>query len=292
MKAKIFSFLVAMTSTAVIAENNLDWSTSSMSPINKTTIRVFDVEFAPTPNVSYNINFIFNEATLRFEPDPQTIAAIDKTKYATADPVRGGLLYDKWWAVNGQPEPSGNHALYPATGSQTGSTTWRCKECHGWDYKGKDGAYATGSSHFTGINGIFDARNKTVGEIYNAIARKNMPLSDQDILDLTKFIKESLIDMDKYIIFSGAQSKTATGNVSNGNTLYTGGLAGCSGCHGADGLALGGETVGELASDVPWELLHKIRFGHPGSAMPSMIENGLTLEEMVDILTYGQTLPQ
>ncbi|MCP3904086.1 MAG: hypothetical protein GY715_10675, partial [Planctomycetes bacterium] len=60
------------------------------------------------------------------------------------DGVRGGQLWDKWWVVTGAAEPVGDHPLYPPAGTQTGSTTWRCKECHGWDYKGVDGAYSSG----------------------------------------------------------------------------------------------------------------------------------------------------
>ncbi len=37
---------------------------------------------------------------------------------------------------------------------------------------------------------------------------------------------------------------------------------------------------------------HKIRFGYPGKKMPSEINNGLSLQEQLDILTYAQTLPQ
>ncbi len=50
---------------------------------------------------------------------------------ALADELRGGLLYDKWWVINGSPEPTGVHPLYPPFGPQIGSTTFRCKESHG-----------------------------------------------------------------------------------------------------------------------------------------------------------------
>ena len=73
---------------------------------------------------------------------------------SAADELRGGILYDKWWVVNHGSEPTGEHPLYPPAGQQSGSTTFRCKECHGWDYKGVDGAYGSGS-HFTGIGGVF-----------------------------------------------------------------------------------------------------------------------------------------
>ena len=66
---------------------------------------------------------------------------------------RGGQLYDKWWAVIEADPPETTHPAYPAVGKRTGSSTWRCKECHGWDYKGADGAYGKGS-HYTGIKGV------------------------------------------------------------------------------------------------------------------------------------------
>ncbi len=86
----------------------------------------------------------------------------------------------------------------------------------------------------------------------------------------------------------------ATGDAGNGQGLYN---ANCSSCHGADGNALdfksseGIQGVGWLADDNPQETLHKIRWGHPGTAMPSAVDDGgLTDEETGDILAYGQTL--
>ena len=69
--------------------------------------------------------------------------------------MRGGLLYDKWYKVVGERAPGEKHPLYPADGkyASKNSSNWRCKECHGWDYRGKDGAYAEGK-HYTGIKGI------------------------------------------------------------------------------------------------------------------------------------------
>ncbi|KHD06367.1 hypothetical protein PN36_06965 [Candidatus Thiomargarita nelsonii] len=289
MKAKTVLILLAAASNAVTA-GDVNWSTSSMTPVDETTISLYDLEYAPTPDVSYNVNFIFNEATLSFEPDLASLMLVDKTKYATANLVRGGLLYDKWWKINGEPEPTETYAWYPA-GSQTGSTTWRCKECHGWDYKGNEGAYETGSSHYTGIKGLYYVKNKAVGEIYNAIVKKNMPLSEQDIWDLTKFLKEGLVDMNKYIVFSGAASKSATGDADNGQTLYEG-VGGCESCHGADGNKISKLFVGAAANGNPWEVLHKIRFGYPGTSMSSAVEKGLSLQKQLDILSYAQTLPQ
>ncbi len=54
--------------------------------------------------------------------------------------ARGGQLYDNWMAVTEADKPIGTHPAYPKAGKKKGASTWRCKECHGWDYMGKDGA--------------------------------------------------------------------------------------------------------------------------------------------------------
>ncbi len=208
--------------------------------------------------------------------------------------VQGGLLYDKWWSVNSGTAPTTDHSLWstrPDTTSntRTGSDTWRCKECHGWDYMGVDGAYSSGS-HKTGFDGIFDS-TKTAAEL-TALFKAgdhdfSSQLSDQAIADVVAFRTGGQIDMSLYIDLT---TKEANGDETSGETLYT---AQCSSCHGAGGNTIDfcdGGGVGCLARDNPWETLHKIRFGHPGSAMPSMVEEGLSTDDQVDILTYAQTL--
>lgn len=290
---KCFIVLVIAPSVSnMVSAGDVDFSTSSLTPINDNTIRVYDLKYAPTPEVLYNVDFLFKEETLEFEPDMNTLKIVDLTKYAEADMVRGGLLYDKWWKINGENEPIAIYPGYPESiGSQTGSTTWRCKECHGWDYKGNDGAYQSGSSHYSGINGLYYAINKSADEIYDAISRKNLPLSEQDIWDLTRFVKEGLVDMNKYIIFTGTLRSSATGDVENGRSLYEG-VGGCLNCHGEDGNKISSISVGTVTNDNPWEGLHKIRFGQPGTKMPSAINKELLLQEQIDILTYAQTLPK
>lgn len=43
----------------------------------------------------------------------------------------GGRIYDKWWDALDRDEPEETNPAYPVTGQKSGSTTWRCKECHG-----------------------------------------------------------------------------------------------------------------------------------------------------------------
>lgn len=139
----------------------LDWSKSDVSPADADTITVFGLIYSGTPGITYNLDFKFNETTLKFEPVlPTSVVTINESKLATADAVRGGLLYDKWWEINGQAAPPGNHPFYPSIGKQSGADTWRCKECHGWDYRGKGGAYSSPTgSHYTGIKGVWGGRD-------------------------------------------------------------------------------------------------------------------------------------
>ena len=231
---------------------------------------------------------------------------------ANADLWQGGRLYDKWWAEAGVAEPTGNHPLWSSrpdmdTNTRTGPDTWRCKECHGWDYKGADGAYGSGS-HRTGFPGIWAAKQKSAVGVFCAIRDGdhsghafNSVMTDMQILAVAKFIVaedgengNALTDSTDYISFS---TKRALGDATAGQNVYTT-TAGCSGstCHRSTGdLNVGTSSLGELSTDNPWEVLHKIRYGHPGSAMPSFTEDGRIYElndtQISDVLAYTQTLP-
>ncbi|MFQ5410929.1 MAG: c-type cytochrome [Phycisphaerae bacterium] len=199
------------------------------------------------------------------------------------NPIRGGLIYDHWWFVNGAPAPMGDHPLYPPAGQQSGSITFRCKECHGWDYKGVNGAYGSGP-HFTGIPGIFGS-TMTAAEMFDIVKLDstlvpnghdfgNLGMSDQDISDVVDFMQTLLIDTDLYIDPNAA----FLGDPVQGEIHYTsGGLIPCIGCHGPDGTWLNfgtpemPEYVGTIAVHNPWELMHKIRIGQPASSMPSWV---------------------
>src|SRR3990172_5236428 len=85
------------------------------------------------------------------EPVPPTTTQPATPPPATPTTIAlGGRLYDDWIKTSGVATPSGNSTLWAGqtTNTRSGKDTWRCKECHGWDYKGKDGAYSKGS-HLT-----------------------------------------------------------------------------------------------------------------------------------------------
>jgi len=242
--------------------------------------------------------------TLTCDGVPVTFGETEEPSvYLNADLVRGGQLYDKYWAVTGGDAPTGEHILYPSFGQKSGGNTWRCKECHGWDYIGKDGRYK-GGSHFTGIKGLFPASMSlwraflTIKEDHGYSATD---LADADIWDLVKFYKEGMIDLS--LIFS--VDGTFTGEKELGKILYSSGMPGsesgavktntaCSTCHGPDGtteLVAGFDAFpGFLSNENPQEFLHKVRFGHPGTLMPASESISGSLLNVSNLAAYSQTL--
>jgi len=212
---------------------------------------------------------------------------------------RGGRLFDKWWKEAGLAEPTGDSPIWArqTTNTRSGLDTWRCKECHGWDYQGAEGAYSSGS-HLTGFPGLLAAAARTVEDLMAQLSGSVDPehdfsgLGEANLLDLVSFLKEGLVDVGPYI---DPETKAPIGgDEASGMALYDGT---CAACHGEDGKTLNfgdaaePEYVGTLAADNPWEFIHKVRVGQPGTQMPSAIATGWHLDEVIDVLTYAQTLP-
>ncbi len=215
------------------------------------------------------------------------------------DVVRGGLMYDKWWVVVEADTPSDDHPLWATQDSNTrsGADTWRCKECHGWDYKGVDGAYGSGS-HMTGFTGVIQLAGTIPNDVLAAMKGSTNPdhdfstvMGEQDLIDLAVFITDSLVDSDELI----NADKTSVGDSAAGEALY---VEVCIKCHGPGGNAInfGGlddpEFLGHLGPDNPWEFAHKVRYGQPGWPMPSGISNDWGNDDVANVLSYAQTFGQ
>ena len=215
---------------------------------------------------------------------PLSSAFAAETESAIA---RGGRLYDKWFAENKAAKPADDHPAYPHKGGKYGKdTSWRCKECHGWDYAGKDGAYAKGG-HATGIGGIRAAAGKDPAQIAAIFRDKthgytDKQLSEKDAADLAMFVSKGQVDVTKYIEGSKPKGDGAKGEAYF-NTL-------CAGCHGLDGKKVpNAPSLGSVAGN-PYEMLHKVMNGQPGEAMPSL--RALDPQISVDIVVHLQTLPK
>ena len=210
--------------------------------------------------------------------------------------ARGGKLYDKWFGVLDTDAPKAAHSAYPADGKYAGKggADWRCKECHGWDYLGKNGAYAKGK-HFSGIIGISGMAGADPAKImavlkdathrYRGALDYRPPMDDRNFEDLANFVSKGQVDMNLYI---DRDTKKAKGNPREREAFYA---TICANCHGMDGRKISTRRpLGEVARGNPWEALHNLLNGHPGVEMPPLrvLDDQQTL---VDILAYIQTLP-
>ncbi|VAW91182.1 hypothetical protein MNBD_GAMMA22-2663 [hydrothermal vent metagenome] len=207
---------------------------------------------------------------------------------------QGGKIYDNWAKALNVTAPDKTHPSYPSAGKKQGATTWRCKECHGWDYNGRDGAYKSGS-HFSGVKGIRNTSGKAVNIIKKIIRNKThgyskTMINDDGLDNLALFVSRGQLDMSKYI---DVNSKKVKGSVQRGAQFFQ---TICAVCHGYDGKKINfhesrkiPEYVGTVANKNPWEVLHKIRNGQPNAAMISL--RTLNTQDQVDIVAFTRTLP-
>lgn len=219
--------------------------------------------------------------------------------FTTAPAVSGGgPMYDKWWEALGLDVPAGDHPLWAtqSTNTRSGEDTWRCKECHGWDYRGGEGAYGSGS-HFTGFPGVLASTGQAADELNAWLTGGQNPdhdfspyMNDVQLAALVAFLQAETFDSAAYINADG----TVNGDPVRGRVKFE---DTCAACHGQDGMAMNfgsaeePEFVGTVAADNPWEFLHKDAFGHPGVPMPAGLALGYTLEDLANLLAYAQTLP-
>jgi len=203
--------------------------------------------------------------------------------------ARGGKLYDKWYAVIKADKPAESHSLYPSDGkyAEKPDANWRCKECHGWDYMGKDGAYSSGK-HATGIKGINGMTGADPAGIVALLKADEHGfggvLADADLMDLANFVSQGQIDMDPFI---DRTSKAPKGDAAKGIAYYN---TICAGCHGVDGkLPKDMKPFGAQMGN-PWEVMHKILNGQPGEQMPAL--RALDRQIIVDIMAHMTSLPK
>lgn len=217
------------------------------------------------------------------------------------DIIRGAQLYDKWYAVLGVDPPAGDMPIWSrqTTNTRSGPDTWRCSECHGWDYRGAEGAYASGS-HRTGFPNVMAlASTMQVDEIVGHLKGDKDPahnfsayLDDTSLGQLASFLKSGVIDDTQYIDPVSLQVKD--GNIDHGKQLYG---STCTTCHGEDGKKILFRTegideyLGSVANRDPWRFLHRTRFGVAGTNMPIGAKMGWTPADGRDILAFVQTLP-
>jgi len=242
------------------------------------------------------------------------------TPYEKANQGIGGIMYDKYWSAEAkfdQNDP--NIDTY-----KDNANFFRCKQCHAWDGLGNAGSYigrapSTTRPNVDGLNLYAMVQNTSADELFNAMKKSTgrrdisydlsqydpatdktegdkMPdysqiLSDAQIWDIVKFLKEGMLDVTQ--LYEGTYTGSypdgtatysnlglASGDDVNGNVYYS---ANCASCHGADGLQILMDDmgVGGFARSKAYEVQHKVKFGQLGSSMVG--EFDITLDEMRDL---------
>jgi len=206
-----------------------------------------------------------------------------------ASVANGGRLYDDWQVHTGGQRQALPHPAYPSKAyyANSANETWRCKECHGWDYKGALGQYAKGN-HATGIKGIraFAGADpaKTMDVLRGATHHFAAVLKLRDLQDLANFVSYGQIEMDSMI---DPVSGLSRGDGARGQAHYR---TLCAGCHGLEGQFVAKRHVGKVSRADPWHSLHNMLNGHPDDAMPALRE--IDPQVVKDILAHIQTLQE
>lgn len=215
----------------------------------------------------------------------QTLRSI----HLAASIANGGRLYDDWQVHTGGQRQALPHPAYPAKAYYAGTPaeTWRCKACHGWDYKGSQGQYAKGDQ-VTGIKGIRaqagTAPDQIIGVLRSNTHMYGAVLKHRDLQDLANFVSRGQIDMDTVI---DPRTGLSRGDAAHGQGHY---LTLCAGCHGPEGRFVAKRHLGKVSRDDPWHSLHNMLNGHPDDAMPALRE--LDAKVASDILAHLQTLQE
>lgn len=217
------------------------------------------------------------------------------------DPIAGGRIYDNWVLVLDLRTPEGNQPLWDTRerGVVQGPATWLCATCHGWDYKGDQGAYGPSSPYYTGFSGVQDVIGASQDSVLNWLDGSINPqhnftryFDTTAANDVAAFLRTQQLDLDLMI---DRETGLAIGNDEIGRQLY---VAQCAECHGDTGRGISFTTgsvetyLGDVANTNPWRSVHKIRFGLPAGGMPATEELGWSLARVADLLAFLQTMPR
>jgi mono/diheme cytochrome c family protein len=243
----------------------------------------------------------------------------NKAAYDNADQNIGGIMYDKFWSTEAFYDQASPHLAK----LNAAPDFFRCKQCHAWDGLGTAGSYNNRGPKTTRPNvsslNLYDVvKDKSYSELFdamklstgrrdisydlttydpatNATEGDKMPnlnqlLTDEQIWDMVKFMKEGMYDVEQlydatysglYPTGSAAYTNLGkNGNAANGLTYYT---ANCALCHGTNGKLIPLETLslGKFTRSKPNEVQHKIHYGQLGSTMIG--EFDITLTQMQDL---------
>lgn len=229
----------------------------------------------------------------RAAPPPQT-------ELPPGDPLRGGKLYVNWILVTTATVELDQHPLWPENPNNQvpAQLTWRCVNCHGWDYLGSEGITMTGLYRRADWPTLLSMTADAPEEILPWLDGQANPAHDfselmslQDLADLAAFLSTGLVSPE---LVADLDTRFASGTTEVGQTAYR---DQCMACHGGEGEKINLGTVqtpiflGDMAWINPWHISHILRFGHLSARVPPASEVNLSFSQQIDILAYLQTLP-
>ncbi len=199
----------------------------------------------------------------------------------------GGQLYSDWPQVMLYRGPFAKHPLWAGDAAAINTETWRCVNCHGWDYRG--GAGVGGDlgvvANVPGLRHLVGASRRTVAD---GINHKNHGFAGNQLsADALSYLVNFLIEGQRAVVDLAAKARQSGADAEAGGQRYA---EVCRVCHGPSGtrLNLGSEqfpeTLPTLARTKPWKFLHGVRFGHAG-VMPAFVM--LDDAEFLNLLTYA-----
>ena len=237
-----------------------------------------------------------------FSPVAGGSAALQAEEVLTGNGVRGGQLFDNWMTVTNTAKPDtmpGEDG--PVTDTGHG---FRCKNCHGWDYRGSDGIYGPDykNKSYTAPVDLYLASGEPAAELRDHIinGHHGMPafgdyLSARDVEDLVAFIKQEMVDTTEIFRLSpdGNHYQLMPGGDAEAGHLFI--QQKCAICHGPDGTGIlvddGHYTLGSHSRQKAYEDHHKIAYGNPGSVMAGFTRNPQILLNVLTALCDKERYP-
>lgn len=269
----------------------------------------------------------------------EDLASQDQAAYDAADRINGGRLYDKFWASETDFASPSDPSINLSDITEF-SNFYRCKQCHAWDQKARFASYIDRGPKTTrpdvSITTLTGVKSEEIRQVFdeikhsggadvdpartadgtnpllggNDMADYGKILTDAQIWDLVKFLREGALDTDQLydVVTTGTYPSGSRefinvgkdGDAAAGATFYN---ANCASCHGSNGrdddsgnvIAINadiGRSMGEFAREKPYEMQHKAIHGNLGSSMAGTTDATLAdIKNMFKALSDPVTYP-
>ena len=171
-----------------------------------------------------------------------SIAGLSKKRQvpaAWADSI-GGQLYSDWPQVMLFRGPFAKHPLWTGSPSAINTETWRCVNCHGWDYRGGDGVGGDLGviAKVPGLRHLAGADRRTVADGITSAGHGFV--AEQLSADALRFLVDFLIEGQRAVVDLADKARSVGANSQAGGNRCANI---CRVCNGPDGVRIWGVNV-------------------------------------------------